>query len=40
LPELRGGLSHEVAQELRAQAEDALRTGAVVDLREFLPAVA
>ncbi|SNB67219.1 type II toxin-antitoxin system MqsA family antitoxin [Thermoflexus hugenholtzii] len=33
-------LSPEVAQELLAKAEDALRAGVVVDVREFLPAVA
>jgi hypothetical protein len=33
-------LSPEVAQELLAKAEDALRAGMVVDVREFLPAAA
>ena len=33
-------LSPEVAQELLAKAEDALRAGMMVDVREFLPAAA
>jgi hypothetical protein len=33
-------LSPEVVQELLAKAEDALRAGMMVDVREFLPAAA